>query len=101
MLKITADEVCAMARTLSGSTLQTLARKKAFTVKVHGDKIFYTPLSSNTPRSHERKIIEKLCDRFNKLQSFHPSDYGKITANASYTLALIAKLRKTSGHEND
>jgi len=70
--------------------LETLARKRPFTVEVHGGDLEYIPLSTLKPRSHERRVIEKTCDRFNKTQSFRPKDYKDITANASYTLAIIA-----------
>jgi hypothetical protein len=91
MLRITADDVIALARSLNGQTLETLHRPRAFTVEIDGDHIVFTPSKSNYPRRHDKNTLQRICDTFSETNSYHPSDYNEISRNASYTLTLIKK----------
>ncbi len=84
MSPITADELLTFARTLQGQILETTVRHETFTVDVVGDKIFYTPLSSQKRRQHPRSDLENACEIYSKTHSLKPGDYTARTRNATY-----------------
>jgi hypothetical protein len=94
MARISTDSFLAFCHTLEGQEILTRAGRSKFTVCVAGDGVEYTPLSTKKSRSHERKIIESVLDRFEKTGSFITTDYHDLTYNASYTLTLIDRYLK-------
>jgi hypothetical protein len=86
---VNVDDLIRFSRTLDGEELQTLKRGSKFMVKVTNGGLVYIPTSTNIPRLHPRKWLARVCNEFSRTNSFRPGDYQKITANASYVLALI------------
>jgi len=88
MEKVTSDEIISFAQTLGGQILETNTRRNSFTVRVVGEGLEYTPLSSGKPRAQKRKWIDRICEQFSETNSFMRRDYG-YSVNGSYLLALI------------
>jgi hypothetical protein len=95
MARISTDNFLNFCHSLEGQEISTRAGRSKFTVCLAGDGVEYTPLSTKKPRLHERKIIERVIDHFEKTGSFIISDYRDLTYNASYTLALIGQYLKS------
>jgi len=62
---------------------------KPFTVGVYLDCPFFTPGSSCRGQSDGRKAAQAFVERYNETGSLKPGDYGKVTRNASYYVALL------------
>ena len=77
-------------RHLKGQNLRTLDQRKEFTLTVDGDLIVYTNSKGND-RPHGGKYLQRVCDEFSNSNSLKNIKYRKLTNNASYTLAVIAK----------
>jgi hypothetical protein len=92
---VTHGGVINAARKLQGSPVRTAGGQTSFDVQVvleqGRDVIVVTPQSTKTPRIL-RADVGDVIDRFNSSGSMRPSDYMDITRNASYILALIAKV---------
>ncbi len=91
MKRVNTREFYDFVRTLEGQAIETRAQRKKFTVQVMKGGLEFTPLSSNKPRQHNHKTLEKILDEFAQTQSFKCQDYIDITRNSSYTLALIGR----------
>jgi hypothetical protein len=91
MVHVSPEELVRFAKTLEGKPLTTEAQRKVFTVRIVDDGIEYTPESSGASRTQSRKVLSRICDEFSRTNSFKPGDYQRVTFNASYTLAVIAK----------
>ncbi len=91
MLEVSPEKLLNFAKTLEGQELQTLHHKKAFTVEVEGDHFYFFPKSTRVRRLHDGKYLQAVCDKFSEKKSYHPSDYGDLTYNASYILAIIRR----------
>jgi hypothetical protein len=90
MSRISTDDFLTFCRSLEGREITTRAGHSKFTVRALGDGLEYTPLSSNEPRKHERRFIERILDRFYKTNGdFITATYLDLTMHASYALTLI------------
>ena len=86
---LTHDRLLELARVAEGVTLHT-ATGRAFTVGISREGLFFTPASSGWGQTDGRKAHERFVERYNEIGSFRPRDYGDVTRNASYLLALLA-----------
>ncbi|WP_185242752.1 hypothetical protein [Citrifermentans bremense] len=86
---ISMEELKPIAAAHNGKILETLHQGKRFQVDVTAKGLQYTPESTGTPRLHRWLYVERVLNRFNDTNSFSPSDYHDISANATYLLALI------------
>ena len=85
---MTYDELLALAHRFEGKTLETVTGKR-FKVGVYLDCAFFTPESSGRGQSDGRAAAERLLARYNEIGSLRPSEYSKISRNASYYVALL------------
>jgi hypothetical protein len=85
---MTYQELLAMARRCEGRTLTTVTGRE-FRVGIFRACPFFTPESSGYGRSDGRKAAEAFVARFNETGSLRPSDYAKVTRNASYFIGLL------------
>jgi len=88
--RIETNDFLVFVKTLAGQKLHTLVRKSEFQVRVDGDDLIFTPLSTKKPRLHNHAYIKSALEQFNRTGSLKPGDYSGKTANASYVLALMA-----------
>lgn len=91
MQQVSANDIIHFVRSIEGHELKTAAQNKAFTVRLTGDGVEYTPLSTGKPRGHQHKWLARVCDEFSRTNSFKPVDYQHLSVNASYALVVIAK----------
>ena len=89
MVNVDVDDLIHYCRGLDGQVLKTLWQEKEFVLHVTDQGLEYTPLQSGITRKHDRKWLKRVCDEFNRINSFHPGDYALISANASYALTVI------------
>jgi hypothetical protein len=93
VFKITADDILALAKSLTGRTLKTLDQGKLFRVsKVEDDTIWYKVLSSNKKYSHPKRLLEGICQDFCKIKSLKTTDFkrGNSTLRCHpYTITLL------------
>lgn len=89
MIQITPEELIEFVRTKGNLRLTTGKQQKGFTVRLNGDGLEFVPHSTQKARPHELKWLRRVCDKFSKTNSVRPTDYIKLTVNASYTLAII------------
>lgn len=75
-------------RSLSGETLYTEARNKAFSVQVEGETLWFVPLSSGKRRRANPVKTEQVLSLLSKAGSWSPGSYQDITFHASYILAI-------------
>jgi hypothetical protein len=80
----------AYAKTVEGQGLETIHRRRPFTVEVEGDNLVFIN-SKGKRRSHGGKFLQRVCEQFIETNSLFPGAYRELTVNASYTLALIKK----------
>jgi hypothetical protein len=80
-----------LARRYEGKALETVTGKK-FTVGISTVENcpYFTPASSGWGQTDGRKAAERFLERYNQLGSLKPSDYAKVTRNASYYVGLLA-----------
>jgi hypothetical protein len=83
------------AKTLDGQELETATYNTKFVVTVVNNGVYYTPLSTGKSRTHGRKWLERVCQRFSITNSFKPVDYKNLSKNASYALFLISRYLET------
>jgi hypothetical protein len=86
--RVTPEELIDFVCSRGHLELHTLHQKHPFTVRTAADGLEYLP-QTDKPRPHEHKYLQRVCEEFSRTNSFSPGDYGDITMNASYTLALI------------
>lgn len=89
MITIDVDKLIRYCYQLDGQVLKTLIQEKEFVLGVTSDGLEYTPKVSGITRKHGRKWLKRVCDEFNRTNSFHPIDYSHLSANASYALTVI------------
>lgn len=85
---MTYDELVAIARQFEGQTLETVTGKR-FKVGISAYGMFFTPESSGYGQSDGRRAHERFVDHYNETGSLQPSDYAKVSRNASYLIALL------------
>jgi len=85
---VTYEDLLALARRFEGKTLETVTGKR-FRVGVYMDCPFFTPESSGYGQSDGRAAAERFVARFNEIGSLRPTDYSRVTRNASYYVALL------------
>ncbi len=85
---MTYDELVAIARAYEGQTLETVTGKR-FKVGISPRELFFTPESSGYGQSDGRRAHERFVDHYNDTGSLQPSDYAKVSRNASYLIALL------------
>jgi hypothetical protein len=88
---MTYEELMDLARRFEGKELETVTGKK-FTVGVSTAEHcpHFTPASSGYSQTDGRKAAERFLARYNEIGSLRPSDYSRITRNASYYVGLLA-----------
>jgi hypothetical protein len=91
---MTYDELLAIARRFEGQILETVTGTR-FRVGVYRDSAFFTPESTGRGQSDGRAAHERFVERYNKIGSPRPGDYGRVTRNASYLVALVAAAQST------
>ena len=89
--QMTFEELMDLATRFEGKQLETVTGKK-FTVGVSPveDCPYFTPASSGYSQTDGRKAAERFLARYNEIGSLRPSDYSRITRNASYYVGLLA-----------
>ena len=92
-MKLELEEVKELASSLDGDMLETLYRPKPFLFEITPKGFVYTP-ESGKPEPQGWKYMERFLERFNKTNSFLPSDYKDISHCASYFLTVIQKITK-------
>ena len=90
---MTYDELLALARDLRDQPLETVTGRM-FTVGVYLDSLVFTPASSGIGQSDGRKAAERFLARYNQTGSLRPSDYGDVTRNASYLVAVVRRAQE-------
>lgn len=93
MIQISPEELVEFVRVKGSFRLKTGKQKKPFTVRLNRNELEFMPHSTQKARAHEMRFLRRVCERFSKTNSYRPSDYGELTVNASYTLALIKAYR--------
>ena len=97
MTQVKPENLIEFVRTKGTLQLTTEKQGKPFTVRLNEEDLEITPHSTHKIRAHELKWLRRVCDKFSHTNSFRPTDYSKLTVNASYTLAIIrAYLDETS-----
>jgi hypothetical protein len=91
---ISIEELRVVAVAHNGKFLETLHKRKRFQVDITAKGLQYTPESTGKPRLNRWHVIERVLNRFNDIQSFSPSKYLDISANATYLLTLFKALNK-------
>ena len=88
--QMTFEELMDLARRFEGKELETVTGKK-FTVGVSPveDCPYFTPASSGYSQTDGRKAAERFLARYNEIGSLRPSDYSRITRNASYYVGRV------------
>jgi hypothetical protein len=85
---MTYDDLVAIARRFEGQTLETVTGKR-FKVGISPHELFFTPESSGYGQSDGRRAHERFVDRYNETGSLRPSDYAKVSRNATYLIGLL------------
>lgn len=85
------DTLFAFAHSQHGETLRTLRDKSPFRVEVVGNFLEIKPDASIASRRESRDSVAAILARLAKTMSFKVSDYGDISFNASYVLALVKR----------
>jgi hypothetical protein len=93
----TFDEILDYASKHEIETLKTFGRGETFTVEAGEDALYFTPINTGGLRTElKRPKAEKVLARYATTHSFQPKDYQDLTYNASYFLALVARIE--TGH---
>ena len=98
---MTYEELVEVARRFEGKTLETVTGKR-FKVGISPHELLFTPESSAYGQSDGRRAHERFLERYNETGSLQPSDYGKVSRNASYLIGLLISAgvsRTTPPHE--
>jgi len=87
---VTYEQIITLAQRVSqAGTVLTTPRGAEFTVGVYLDCPFFVPASTGRGRSDGRKAAERFLDIYNATGSLRPTDYVRVTRNASYFIGLI------------
>jgi hypothetical protein len=88
---MTYEELMELARRFEGKQLETVTGKR-FAVGVSPAEAcpYFTLASSGYSQTDGRKAAERFLERYNEIGSLRPSDYSRITRNASYYVGLLA-----------
>ena len=90
MSTISFDSFMAFCKTLEGHTLSTIGGNAKFVlVSAKNDRLDYLVVSTQKERHSTRRWIQAVLNHYALTGSLQPVDYGNVTYNASYTLALI------------
>src|SRR5262245_13782023 len=85
---MTYEELLAIARRFDGKTLETVTGRR-FKVGLSQFGMYFTPESSGYGQSDGRLAHARFVDRYNETGSLQPSDYAKVSRNASYLVGLL------------
>lgn len=85
---MTYDDLVELARRFEGQTIETVSGKR-FKVGISPHELFFTPESSGYGQSDGRRAHERFVERYNETGSLQPSDYAKVSRNASYLIGLL------------
>jgi hypothetical protein len=85
---VTYEELLDIARAFEGRTLETVTGRR-FRVGVSRWGAFFTPESSGYGQSDGRRAHERFVERYNETGSLRPSDYSKVSRNATYLIGLL------------
>jgi len=85
---MTYEELIETARRFEGKTLETVTGKR-FKVGISPYELYFTPESSGYGQSDGRRAHERFLERYNETGSLQPSDYAKVSRNASYLIGLL------------
>ena len=88
MIHVNPEEIVEFVRSQGELHLSTLAQKRPFVVRVSDDTLEFIP-SSDKPRSRDRESLARVCEEFDRTNSWHPGDYADLSVHASYTLAVM------------
>jgi len=79
---------------LDGQTLQTVARGKAFLVRVEDDRVWFEPAAGSSKRWTARRVIEEIVENAdgNLTHSEVQEAIGNGAYNSSYVHAVLARL---------
>jgi hypothetical protein len=97
---MTYEDLVAIARRFEGQTLDTVTGKR-FKVGISPHELFFTPESSGYGQSDGRRAHERFVERYNETGSLRPSDYAKVSRNATYLIGLLiaaGEARTTAPH---
>jgi hypothetical protein len=84
------NDLLSFCNGLDGQYLMTSGRGVKFRFEFSPRHFFYTPVSTSTRRSQQISYFWKVVDNFEKTGSFRPTDYTRVSRNASYALTLIS-----------
>jgi hypothetical protein len=87
---MTYEELMALARRLEGRQLTTVTGR-IFTVGISAAEgcPFFTPASSGYGQTDGRRAAERFLARYNETGSLRPSEYARVTRNASYYIGML------------
>lgn len=97
---MTYEDLIAIAHRFEGQTLETITGKR-FKVGISPHELFFTPESSGYGQSDGRRAHERFVERYNETGSLRPSDYAKVSRNATYLIGLLiaaGEARTTAPH---
>ena len=80
-----------------GQTLCTADGKAQFSIEDVSEKAFHYKVSKNVVRKQAIRYVERILERYSKIQSFNPGHYANISPNAVYVLALIQMWEERAG----
>ena len=85
---MTYEELLEIARAFEGRTLETVTGRR-FRVGISREGAFFIPESSGYGQSDGRRAHERFVERYNETGSLRPSDYAKVSRNATYLIGLL------------
>lgn len=85
---MTYEELLEIARRFEGQTLETVSGRR-FRVGISRWGAFFTPESSGYGQTDGRRAHERFVERYNETGSLRPSDYAKVSRNATYLIGLL------------
>ena len=87
---ININSFMAFCKSIVGLKFKTAGGRSGFVLSsAQSNKLCYYVVSTGNTRTHTRRRIEMVLDRYGKTKSLKPGDYQDISANASYILPLI------------
>ena len=89
---LTLQQFRTAVREFDGRVLTTQARSQPFRFRILPDALEFTPESTGEPRPERWNQVAGVLDRFNQTGSLRPGNYQDVTRNASYLLALLARI---------
>lgn len=92
---MTYEELLDFVQRNEGRTLETVTGRR-FRIGSYMDSIVFVPESTGLGRSDGRKAGEAFVAEYNEIGSLRPGDYGHVTRNSSYFVALVAAFEDPS-----